>query len=178
MQPFNLTKLDRRQVREVISKIPYWIRFTGHCPFKLFKMKPPGNPKQYFGFLRGFFNVDEEFAQCIWAAAQWAENEVYERNKFKKLIAQAPADVLYEFGIKRSKTAYQTPETRAEFEACLDKFIRGKDKIPTPTGFGDYQKAPHKVRQVFQVPVNFQSGRDARPAAIQIRPNSHVVNYH
>ena len=178
MQPFNLTKLDKKQVREVISKIPYWIRFKDHCPFKLYGIKPPGNAKQYFGFLRGFFTADEEFAQCIWTAAQWAEDEVYERNKFKKLIAQAPVDVLYEFGIKRSKTAYQTPETRAEFEACLDKFIKGKDKRPTPTGFGEFHKAPHKIRQVFQAPLNFQSGREARPAAIQIRPNSHVLNFH
>lgn len=178
MQPFNLTKLDKKQVREVISKIPYWIRFKDHCPFKLYGIKAPGNAKQYFGFLRGFFTADEEFAQCIWSAAQWAENEVYERNKFKKLIAQAPADVLYEFGIKRSKTAYQTPETRAEFEECLDKFMRGKHKRPTPTGFGEFHKAPHKIRQVFQAPTNFQSGREARPAAIQIRPNSHVLNFH
>lgn len=178
MKPFNLTKLDKSQIREVLSKIPYWIRFKDHCPFKLYGIKPPGTAKQYYGFLRNFFNVDEEFAQCIWAAAQWAENEVYERNKFKKLIAQAPADVLYEFGIKRSKTAYQNPETRAEFEACLDKFMRGKDKRPTPTGFGEFHKAPHKIRQVFQAPINFQSGCEARPAAIQIRPNSHVLNFH
>lgn len=178
MQPFNLTKLDKSQIREVLSKIPYWIRFKDHCPFKLYGIKPPGTAKQYYGFLRNFFNVDEEFAQCIWAAAQWAEDEVYERNKFKKLIAQAPADVLYEFGIKRSKTAYQNPETRAEFEECLDKFMRGKHKRPTPTGFGEFHKAPHKIRQVFQAPINFQSGREARPAAIQIRPNSHVLNFH
>lgn len=180
-------ELSRKDIKQIVSQIPYWIRFTEHCPFKLYGMRQPAQmfniepskkPAQYYGFLRGFFDADENFAQCVKDAARWAVREQHERSEFKKLIAQAPIDVLYEYGIERAKTAYQNPASRNEFRRLLARYMKGKEILPTPTGFNDHPRPYHANRQIIRKPSGYIPTRNARLASIQIRPNSYVQNFH
>ena len=166
-----------KQVKQLINKIPYWIRFTAKCPFKTYGLKAPEEAKQYFGFLKGFYGVDEEFDKCIHIAASWATKEKRERSLFKKILESAPIEIIYEYGIEKSKTAYQRSSTRNQFLAKLCKWLRENPIRRTPTGFNDGFKPYFYERQIFKHEARNIPVVPVKPAQVQMRVGSYVHNF-
>lgn len=169
--------MNKQNVRKIIAKLPYWIRLTKKCPFKNYGIQAPNKPEQYFGFLRAFYGVDQDFDRCILAAVHWVRNEQRERAIFKNLVKIAPPDVISQYGSSEIKTAYQDQENRNRFLQILAEFMRGKDVKPKPDGFSDHPKGYHKNRGIVMPKVDYRSSNNARLPYIQIRPNSYVQNY-
>lgn len=182
----NNPEYTHEQVLKAIRSLPYWVRFKDYCPYKLYGIRVPSEifdlkgasaQSVYYKFLQNFFDADENLAQCIMTAARCAAEEDYERKAFKKQVSNAPIEVQYQFGIEKTKTAYQNPASRNEFRRLLAVYYKKNGTNALPEGFNDHSDKYFKNRQVVRQPINHRSSHSAHQTEPQIRPNSYVPNY-